>query len=243
MDMHPGVLRYFWSLKVRGTIHAGAHKGEEAGTYLKYGFGPVTWIEAIPELARDLEARTHPPDRVINATLWKTSGEPKIFTIMTSSGSSSLFQLGTHLVEYPKIQPDKWIEVLTSARDDLDLSDKENLLVLDLQGAEYQALEGSGKTLTRIDYILSEVSRKQLYQGIRLIPEIDKLLYDFRFIRVATRWTRHGWGEALYISTRLLPKGGESSLGLIIKKVTYWVWSHLVEIPVVYFRKVFPRLR
>ena len=238
MDMHPGALKLFWSLRVRGTIHAGAHKGEEAGTYLKHGFGPVTWIEAIPELARDLERRTYPPDRVVNATLWKASGMPKNFTIMTASGSSSLFQLGTHLVEHPKIQPDKRIEVLTSTLDDLDLGDKKNLLVLDLQGAEYQALEGGIRTLFGIDYIVSEVNRKQLYQGIEQISELDKLVASLGFIRVATRWTRHGWGEALFIKSGLLPQGRVGSLWLGIKMVTYWLWLHLCEIPVVYVRKV-----
>jgi FkbM family methyltransferase len=242
MDMHPGVLKKFWSLNIRGTIHAGAHKGEESGVYRKHSFGPVIWIEAIPELAQELETTTQAPNRVINATLWSRTGEKKPFSIANASGSSSLFEMGTHLVEHPNIRPERVIEVTTTTLDDLALGQEYNLLVLDLQGAEFQALEGAFRTLTNIDYIVSEVNRKNLYQGIKLIPEIDRLLDGLGFVRVATRWTRHGWGEALFIKSGPFSKSCMGPLGLRIKIATYWLWLHLPEIPLVYVRKLLKKL-
>ena len=236
MDMHPGVLRFFWNLKVTGTIHAGAHKGEETATYQKYRFDPVTWIEAIPELAQELSANTQAPHRVICATIWSKSGQEKNFTVANTSGASSLFELGTGAKDYPHIKTERVIRVVTTTLDELDLEDGRNLLVLDLQGAEYEALQGGARVLKKIDYIVSEVNRTEVYRGIKLISQIDQLLRIYGFRRVATRWTRHGWGEALFIGSRMKPGGLLGSLWLELKVKIYWLWLHMVEIPIVYIR-------
>ena len=234
--MHPRILSWFWRLEVKGVIHAGAHQGEEESTYASLGFGAVTWIEAIPKLAQNLDEVISPPSRVINATLWSTPDEKMTFTVTSSSGSSSLFELHEHKSEYPDIVVQEKIEVTTDTLDRLELDGPEvNLLVLDLQGAEYQALLGATKTLETIDYVIAEVNRKELYKGIKLVSEIDSILSRNEFMRVATRWTRHGWGEALYIRTsakRLLVK----RILLRIKVLDFWLWLHLIEIPLVFIR-------
>jgi len=237
MVMHPRVLKIFWGLKVSGLIHAGAHKGEEAYVYKSLGFGAVTWIEAIPKLAEELAAVIEPPSTVINATLWSSSNQKMTFKVATSSGSSSLFELKDHKIEYPQIEVLEEIEVNTQTLDQLKVSGPDkNLLVLDLQGAEYEALVGAKRTLSGINYIITEVNRRELYGGIKLVTDLDELLKTDEFIRVATRWTRHGWGEALYIRATNSSTRIPSSIWLAIKISIYWLWLHLVEIPVVYLR-------
>lgn len=234
MDMHPKILKAFWGLKVRGTIHAGAHMGEESKTYSRLGFGPVIWIEAIPRLATRLEEIVPPQDRVINATLWSSDGAKLTFKVTNSSGSSSLFSLGEHRVEYPNIAVEEELEVVTTTLDSLAIDGSSNLLVLDLQGAEHEAIGGGKRTLGSIDYVLAEVNRRELYLGIKLVPELDTLLQERGFSRVATRWTRHGWGEALYLrnpDSFLLAR-----LWMTIKIFTFWLWLHGIEIPVVAIR-------
>ena len=237
MDMHPKVLTSFWGLKVRGLIHAGAHKGEEASLYSALSFGAVTWIEAIPKLAHELAEVIEPPSKVINATLWSSADKVMTFKVTNLSGSSSLFALKDHKIEYPQIDVFEEIEVKTQTLDQLNVSGPDkNLLVLDLQGAEYEALVGAKQTLSGIQYVITEVNRRELYEGIKLVPDLDKLLKADGFIRVATRWTRHGWGEALYIRAPYTPVRISSYIWLGLKKSIYWLWLHLIEIPVVYLR-------
>jgi len=234
--MHPRVLKLFWGLKVRGVIHAGAHKGEEELTYHDLSFGPVTWIEAIPELAQELSSRISAPSVVLNKTLWSTAGQRKTFHVTNFSGSSSLFELDSHEEEYPHVTPLRKIEVVTSTLDSIDFESDKNLLVLDLQGAEFQALQGGMRTLEKMDYVLSEVNRKPLYRGINLVRSVDSLLSEAGFVRVATRWTRHGWGEALFIQRRILASDTTLGISVRARMMAYWLWLHLAEIPVVFFR-------
>lgn len=234
--MHPWPLTKFWNLNVRGTIHAGAHKGEEAEVYKKYEFEPVIWIEAIPELAEQLRLKVPHSHTVINATLWSLPGESMRFNVANSTGASSVFDLAHHLVEYPNILKEREIIVTTTTIDELNLGDRSNLFVLDLQGAEYQSIQGSVRTLKSLDYVISEVNRKALYRGTRLINDLDKLLDSLGFERVATRWTKHGWGEALFIRRSLLGDGKLFNLRLRAKKTIYWLWLHLFEIPLVHVR-------
>jgi FkbM family methyltransferase len=235
MDMHPIVLKNFWRLKVNGTIHAGAHMGEEREIYARLGFGPVTWIEAIPRLAELVRELTPPEDKVINATLWSRSGHNLSFKVTNATGSSSLFDLAEHQVEYPGIFVEERLEVVTATLDDLGLDRNSNLLVLDLQGAEFEALQGGTETLRSIEYILTEVNRRELYSGIKQVNDLDTFLRLQGFYRAATRWTRHGWGEALYL---LHPEGGIVIQGWSkLRRLVFWTWLHLFEIPIVAVRR------
>ena len=231
MDMHPLVLKSFWGLKVNGTIHAGAHMGEEREIYARLRFGPVTWIEAIPKLAKLVKELTPTEDRVVNATLWSRSGQNLSFKVTNATGASSLFDLAEHQVEYPDIVVEEKLEVITTTLDDLGLDKNSNLLVLDLQGAEFEALEGGIETLRSIDYILTEVNRRELYSGIKFVQHLDAQLKVNGFIRVATRWTRHGWGEALYL--KVYEQELVTRLWIKSKSLMYWFWLHLFEIPIV----------
>jgi FkbM family methyltransferase len=236
MDMQPTILKLFWNLNVQGVVHAGAHKGEELQTYERLGFGPVTWIEAIPDLANELALRVQPPSNVINSALWSVPDKKLKFQLTSASASSSLFDLQDLRIKYPEISVVGEIEVVTQTIDQLDLGAGKNLLVLDLQGAEYEAITGAHKTLRSMDYILTEVNKVMLYKGIKLVGDLDNLLMTHDFVRVATRWTKHGWGEALYLRISINQKNSMKRLQLIGKVFLYRLWLNLFEIPIVYLR-------
>jgi FkbM family methyltransferase len=224
-------LKQYWGVEPTGTLHVGAHLGEERNDYQRYGFEPIIWIEAQPELAQALKLLVKPPSIVIQAVVWNTDGEKLSFKITNNGQSSSVFDFGSHSDYYPEINVEETI-TLVSARLDSILPDnlKPNFLNLDIQGAEYQALEGLGKLLDKFDYVYSEVNRVQLYNDIREVAEIDSYLGDYGFVRVATSWTNAGWGDALYLKRSwALTKFG-SELRLQIRVRIYWIWLILKKI-------------
>ena len=61
------------------------------------------------------------------------------------------------------------------------------------------ALKGGRWYLENVDYIYSEVNRKELYVGCAIISDLDNYLRELGFKRVQVEWTQHGWGDALWI--------------------------------------------
>lgn len=79
-----------------------------------------------------------------------------------------------------------------------------NILAIDVQGFEGEVLKGAIETLKNIDVVYTEVNRGETYRNNALIEEIDELLSDFT--RVETYWPSPSWtwGDAIFISNRLL---------------------------------------
>jgi hypothetical protein len=48
-------------------------------------------------------------------------------------------------------------------------------------------------------WIYIEVNKKQLYEGCPLVEEIDEFMHSCSFIGVEEKYTKHGWGDKLYI--------------------------------------------
>ena len=223
-------LKRFWKIEPQGSLHVGAHFAEEQADYQKYGFEPVTWIEAQPELAQALNGRITSPSRVIQALAWNNNGEKLSFKITNNGQSSSIFDLGSHENDYPGIKVIESRTLLSSRLDSILPKDlKANFINLDIQGAEYEALEGLGDLLSSFKFVYSEVSRGQVYKGIKQITEIDSYLDSHGFVRVATRWTQANWGDALYLRQNWAKKKFGSIWSLKIRIVTYWVWCQWAD--------------
>ena len=226
-------LTRFWRVKPIGVVHVGAHQAEEAEDYLRYGFGAVVWIEAQPGLIEELNLKISPPSQVIHALVWNESGVKMNLRLASNGQSSSIFQLGTHKERYPHIEVSGYAELTTSRLEDiLPLDINFNFLNLDIQGAEFEAIEGMGSMLAKVDYIYTEVNRAQLYKGIKEIKAIDEFLEEQGFRRVATVWTNADWGDALYIR---VPKHSGAfpklTLGLKTRLYTLLTWSRNGRIP------------
>jgi hypothetical protein len=74
-----------------------------------------------------------------------------------------------------------------------------DLISLDIQGCELQALLGFKQGLAKIKWIYCEVNKRELYKNCVMIDELDAFLLEKGFKRRVTRWTVHGWGDALYV--------------------------------------------
>jgi FkbM family methyltransferase len=187
-----------------GVLHIGAHQAEESEEYLQSGFAntnPIIWIEAQIELVENLRTRLDPAkNRVYCGVAWDEDGLRKVFNITSKSASSSLFELGKHTEFYPEIDVVRKIEVTTSRIDtlltDLDVFD---FVVLDIQGAESQAIAGLGRRIADVKWIYTEVSKTELYTGATTFMNLENQMAALGFKRVFTAWDRRaGWGDALY---------------------------------------------
>ncbi len=79
-----------------------------------------------------------------------------------------------------------------------------SILVLDLQGVEFEVLNGAKKILEITDSIVTEVSLKKLYKNQHTFTEIDALLTGFNFTLAYHDLFEEGvMGDALYLSNRI----------------------------------------
>ena len=195
-------LAKYWVRKPTQVIHCGAHLAEEAEDYARNSFAPIIWIEAVPNLIPKLKTRLDefPNDLVLEAALWSHSGIRKIMHISNNSFSSSSKYLGTHADTYPEIEFIESVPVVTSTLDSLDLSiNCGALMVLDLQGIEYEVLCGAFNTLKDCSFVYVEVSKSELYRSQISWQKITDLLKTQGFVLVD--WQYSGalnWGNALY---------------------------------------------
>lgn len=184
LDLNKLIDKY--SMNITGVIHVGAHRYEEAPIYEKCGIKNVKWFEANKDLCNP-QHDTHNvaiTDGVKNVTLHITN----------NMASSSIMPLKDHLKHYPNIKEIETRSVLGKPLRDYQ-SKKYNMLNLDIQGAELQALKGA--ELSYIDYIYTEVNYEELYEGCNLIDEITLYLNNYELVDVSN--TKRGWGDALYI--------------------------------------------
>ncbi len=188
-------------------LHVGAHEAEEVDEYIANGFAeqmPIIWVEAQTDLAESLKVKLDPArNKVYCAVAWDVDGVTKIFNVTSKSASSSLFDLDEHKNLYPDIDIVQKIQVTTSRLDSaLSPSDTFDFVVLDIQGAESQAIKGLGQRINTVNWIFTEVSKRKLYAGATLYKDLDSQLSGLGFKRVFTAWDRRaGWGDALYART------------------------------------------
>jgi len=215
--------KYDLDAKVRGVIHCGAHLGEEAEEYAAHGMEKVWWVEANPGVLPKLLEHVSPfGHRVFNALLRERSGLLTTLHVTNYDGmSSSILEFGTH----PEFSPDtvfvEDVALPSCTLDDLvrDVRSidpaiiQANLLVMDLQGAEGRCTAGAIETLPRIDFILTEVNKWEVYKDCVLVDDLDAFLAPWGFRRVETLWVApqstgdQGWGDAFYAKTEEPERG------------------------------------
>lgn len=102
--------------------------------------------------------------------MWLSSG--------ASDGSSSVRPPKTHLASHPDVLFDTVATVQCVRLDDWsrDHGVQPDLLWLDLQGAELDALRGGETVLEHVRLIHAEVSMMEEYEGCALYPEVRSWL-------------------------------------------------------------------
>lgn len=172
---------------ITGIIHVGAYAAEERKIY---GDIPVIWVEADPELA---EALVKKGLKVYNFAAIDHRGTVR-FNRMKFRPANSIFEPNLNAKRRSDVYIEDKLLVPAGMLKDIQRPGF-NTLIMDIQGAELLALKGAD--LAQIDHIICEVHKEPTYKGIPMVEEIDGYLKNFT--RVGTSWTKHGWGDALYI--------------------------------------------
>jgi FkbM family methyltransferase len=203
-------LGLFWAVKPTGVLHVGAHEAEELVAYQTAGWGPVVWVEGLPEKAAQLQDRLRGArdQHVLPALVWDSDGEILTMRRTNNNQSSSVLPMGTHVFEHPEVHVAEEVALPTTRLDTLlaGTAHHFDFVNLDIQGAELRALRGLGDRLGGVRWIYCEVNEKPLYVGAPLVEELDAYLATFGFRRVDTQMTRHGWGDALYVHADAVPR-------------------------------------
>lgn len=192
------------NIDIKGVFHVGAHDCEELLFYNSFGVKneDIVWIDAVESKVTD--ATNRGIVNVYNALITDKDDEDVEFNISNNIQSSSILEFGTHSQEHPwVVYTDKVLKKSITVdtffeKNDLDASEY-NFWNFDIQGAELIALKGATKSLQYVKALYLEVNEKELYKNCALIDEIDEFLSKHNFKRVLTKFTQHGWGDALYL--------------------------------------------
>jgi FkbM family methyltransferase len=201
-------------MKINGVVHIGAHFGQECEEYASCGVDTMLLYEAHPNTFSVLSQNItqFPKAIAINKGLGATAGVLSLKCSKNNQGMSNSFLLPKdHKEIYPYIVFDHEISVpITTLDSEMrslspEVSEKINFISMDVQGFELQVLLGAKNVLPQIDYIMTEINTRQMYENCVLVEELDAFLMHYGFTRSETSNTDAGWGDALYI------KNGESN--------------------------------
>jgi hypothetical protein len=184
-----------YNVKLKGVIHVGGHVGEEIPLY-KQQTNNIHIFEPLKECFDQIDNTVNKYNIALGS-----SKDILEFNVANNHQSSSFLKPKTHLTEHTWVtfNHKRFVEIATL--DSYGITDC-NFLNIDVQGYELEVLKGAINTLTHIDYILTEVNEKELYENCAQLDELDLFLKDF--IRVETTMTQHGWGDAFYIKKELI---------------------------------------
>lgn len=196
-----------YNIKPKGVLHIGSSSGQETEHYVKQHIEDVIYIEALPDVFKDLI--NHVSDfkgkyTCINACITEKDGEEVVFNIANNGGqSSSILEFGSHSRQHPEVKFTGKLKLTTSRVD--TLFNKYNLnpevydfLNVDLQGADLFAIKSMGDLINNFKWCYVEVNKDHVYKNCPLVGEVDAYLDEFGFKGVDEKWVGM-WGDKLYI--------------------------------------------
>jgi FkbM family methyltransferase len=196
-------------------VHVGAHLVEESATYNNELIKLVSWIEANPEhfLAAKSLLNEYTNQEVFQAAIYRESGTTRTFYVASNDGmSSSLLQFDRHRGFFPNVRTQREFKVETVTLDDFFTTNFPSkpypeAIVLDIQGAELDALQGSEKIIENAKIIVSEISRYKLYRNQGLFEEINRLLEGHGYLCVSLDYNvEFEYGDAIWVKKDLAKK-------------------------------------
>ncbi len=190
---------------ITGIIHVGAFAGEELNEYRSLGLTNTIMFEPQPNLYALTKSKCIEQEKIHNIALGSEKSQKKMYVSWRQGGiphgagaSSSLLRPKSHIQEHPEVTFPYEIEVTVDLLDDYYESGY-NFLNIDVQGYELEVLKGSMNSLPKIDAMVLEVNRDEMYEGCPMVEDLDNFLTEFNFKRVATHWQSKSWGDAVYI--------------------------------------------
>jgi FkbM family methyltransferase len=172
---------------IKTVIDVGAHNGEFSTAIRSvlpgvqiYAFEPLP--DSYKTLSAELEGDAR--CRAFHVALGEQRGEVKFWRSRFSKSSSVLLMADIHKAEFPwssDLEPIyTQLAPLDDFLNDIDLAPKV-LLNLDVQGYEDRVIRGGIALLRSVDYILTEVSFRLLYEGQASFNDLYELLKQLGF--------------------------------------------------------------
>lgn len=169
----------------------GAHRYQEARLIDRVfpGLEQIYLFEPLPEpltTLREIAARDQ-RIRVFPVAISDRDGVARFNVTSNDGESSSLLSFGTHGRLFPQVQVLRTLAVQTRRLD--TLLDEHRLrapdvLLIDVQGAEYQVLSAlPAPLLSQVRLIYAEASTEPVYDAAGLLPDIERLLSP-RFVNL-----------------------------------------------------------
>ncbi len=168
----------------------GANVGDVSAKYLEYfPDSKIYAFEPFPDCFQSLSSRYSEQDNVhcIQKAVSSTDGS-KTFFVNTNVDTNSLLRpQKTGLTSDEQVHNLTQIQVDSIVLDDFCIAENIthiDILKMDIQGEEYNALKGLGKMLSTasIDLIYSEIYFVQQYERQPLFHDISKLLFDYGYL-------------------------------------------------------------
>jgi len=200
-----------YNIKPKGVLHFGSSKGQETEHYVKLGVKDVVYIEALPNVFKDLvkHVKNFPGKfTCINACISEIDGGEVIFNVANNEGqSSSMLEFGTHAKQHPSVKFVDRIKLKTSTIISVYKAhklkwDNYDFLAVDLQGADLFAIKSAGLLINSFKWVYVEVNSDHVYNNCPLVGEVDEYLARFGFEGVEEKWIGT-WGDKLYINRNL----------------------------------------
>lgn len=193
-------------------VDGGAYDGGMTDVFLsQYGSPTVHLFEPVPDLARGLRDKYSGIENVFVHENAIGAKEGKVsFRILKNRDSSSILKPSKILKRYHGDRMDT-VEIIEVQQLRLDkILDKEevDILKLDLQGYELEALKGCGRLLAKMKTITTEIEFVPLYEGQAVFGEIDTFLRErgFQLLNLYELWTHPDGqltaGDAVYLNMR-----------------------------------------
>lgn len=199
-----------YKLEPFGIAYIGANEGQELDEILEIFKGVKVYLfEPQKEPFNKLVKKYNKKSNLFFYNFGLSSSEQtiEIYTnINNNSMSSSILTPKDHLIYHPGVLFQGKEDIKVKRYIDLNIKDV-NFLKIDVQGYELEVLKGVSN-FSDIDYIVTEVNRKELYKDCVLIKDLDKYLIKEGFIRVETYWYKRviPWGDAFYIKKNKISK-------------------------------------
>jgi len=193
-------------------VDGGANHGNMTQKFLEQYAEPTIYaFEPIPHLAEELKER-HAAKESVHVFQQALGAENTVvsFNILNYQNSSSILTPGKWKQKYhgEKVDISKTVEVQQVRLDQAIPVEEVDILKLDLQGYELEAVKGAGDLLDRITIIITEVEFVPLYEKQPLFGDIDLFLRNagFRLLNLYELYTHPDGqltsGDAVYLNTR-----------------------------------------
>lgn len=186
----------------RGLLYVGANTGDELPfcktiTDKIYAFEPVSTDSVWTQLKRHEDEKT----LCLNYALSDIESESVMYLASNNYQSSSLFEPGTHINEFPDVLFRSQVKVHTKRLDSFKFVKDCDVIVMDVQGAELNVLNGL-TDYTNIKLIIAEFCQHGMYKDACTFDDIQAKLcalgFTFQEVYGIHRGSRFA-GNAVFI--------------------------------------------